>query len=73
MSDIPPEASMFEDEVRAPIMPKSETLVDDYDSPYLRQQRRPRPPRTGFENSPGNVFEMFRDFNRESRPVPSMI
>jgi hypothetical protein len=72
MSDIPPDAmgeggAMFEDDVRAPIMPRAEVLVED--DPYLRHHnlRRARPPR-GFEagTSP-NVFEMFRDLNRESR------
>jgi hypothetical protein len=65
MSDIPPEmyenSEMFdEDGVRAPIMPKSEVLVED--DPYTRQaQARLRPPR-----GEANVFDMFRDYRHES-------
>lgn len=67
MSDIPPEmyenTEMYDEEgVRAPIMPKSEVLVED--DPFLRHiaHARMRPPRG--ENA--NVFDMFRDYRQES-------
>jgi len=62
---VPPSA-YFEDEVRAPIMPKQEVLVEEdaYDV-YLRRRQAHR---AGFHNStPKGVFEMFRDFNQESK------
>lgn len=70
MSDIPSEmydnnatmhdSAMYDEEgVRAPIMPKSEILVED--DPYMRPIRY-RPPRG--ENA--NVFDMFRDYRQES-------
>lgn len=66
MSDIPPEmydnegamGGMYDDEgVRAPIMPKSEVLVEE---PYLRPARM-RPPRGEV-----NVFDMLRDYRHET-------
>jgi hypothetical protein len=68
MSDIPPEmyenSAMYdnsamhdEDGVRAPIMPKSEVLVED--DPFIRRLRPQR-------NGEANVFDMFRDYRHES-------
>lgn len=70
--EIPPEVyadnAMMEDDdgVRAPILPRSEVLVED--DPYLRHvRRRPKP----VSGDPNNVFEMFRDFSKESRAINS--
>lgn len=71
--EIPPEVysdnAMIDDEVRAPILPRSETLVED--DAYLRLsnlRRRPKPA----GGDPNNVFVMFRDLNRESRAARGM-
>ncbi len=54
----------MQDEVRAPILPRSEVLVED--DPMERFRRRKASP--GFDsNAPRNAFEMFRDFRQESR------
>jgi hypothetical protein len=55
----------FEEGVRAPILPKTEILVED--DPFERHQRR-RHQRSGFDpNAPRGVFEMFRDFSYETK------
>jgi hypothetical protein len=56
----------IEPEVRAPIMPKHEVLVEE--DPYEAFQRARRAQRAGFHNNaPKSVFEMFRDFNQEAK------
>lgn len=67
--DFPTEHAQYvEPEVRAPIMPKHEVLVEE--DPYEAYQRR-RQHKTGFHNNtPKGVFEMFRDFNQEGAKAP---
>lgn len=65
--DIPSDAMQYaEPEIRAPIMPKQEILVEE--DPYLAHVRRRQQQRGGFHNStPKGVFEMFRDLKDESK------
>lgn len=65
----PMNSAYFEDEVRAPIMPKQEILVEE--DPYAAYLRQRAAARQGFNNNtPKGVFEMFRDFNQEGHKAP---
>eukprot|EP01113_Clastostelium_recurvatum_P022242 TRINITY_DN2649_c0_g1_i1.p1 TRINITY_DN2649_c0_g1~~TRINITY_DN2649_c0_g1_i1.p1 ORF type:complete len:493 (+),score=103.24 TRINITY_DN2649_c0_g1_i1:95-1480(+) len=61
--DIPNLRDYEEEEVRAPIMPKAEVLVDQ-----MPRGRQFRAPRSGFSpQHPPNAFDMFRDFQEETK------